>query len=201
VENARVPRAWQWSGPAVSAPPVGRPALIAGFPHPSGEVPEWSIGTVSKTVVPVRVPWVRIPPSPPIMNLSAFADLRASPWRHCFQPRREQQSRQASDLFSSYPSPQARSRRNDLDTSFEAAEEVRPHIQELQVKAFEYARSCGRGGLTDVDLNAHFGTVSLSHTPLRIGGQGLRENCGERVALAVVAGHALWRARVKSLAE
>ena len=31
-----------------------------------GEVPEWSIGTVSKTVVPSRVPWVRIPPSPPL---------------------------------------------------------------------------------------------------------------------------------------
>src|SRR5262249_22770937 len=31
-----------------------------------GEVPEWSNGTVSKTVVRVTVPWVRIPPSPPI---------------------------------------------------------------------------------------------------------------------------------------
>ena len=30
-----------------------------------GEVPEWSIGAVSKTVVPSPVPWVRIPPSPP----------------------------------------------------------------------------------------------------------------------------------------
>jgi hypothetical protein len=30
-----------------------------------GEVPERSIGTVSKTVVPLRVPRVRIPPSPP----------------------------------------------------------------------------------------------------------------------------------------
>src|ERR1700722_2179821 len=30
-----------------------------------GEVPERSIGTVSKTVVPSGVPWVRIPPSPP----------------------------------------------------------------------------------------------------------------------------------------
>src|SRR5712671_7691395 len=30
-----------------------------------GEVPEWSIGTVSKTVVRASVPWVRIPPSPP----------------------------------------------------------------------------------------------------------------------------------------
>ena len=30
-----------------------------------GEVPEWTIGTVLKTVVPERVPGVRIPPSPP----------------------------------------------------------------------------------------------------------------------------------------
>ncbi len=30
-----------------------------------GEVPEWSIGSVSKTDVPARVPGVRIPPSPP----------------------------------------------------------------------------------------------------------------------------------------
>ena len=30
-----------------------------------GEVREWLNRAVSKTVVPVRVPWVRIPPSPP----------------------------------------------------------------------------------------------------------------------------------------
>jgi hypothetical protein len=30
-----------------------------------GEVPEWPIGAVSKTVVRASVPWVRIPPSPP----------------------------------------------------------------------------------------------------------------------------------------
>ena len=30
-----------------------------------GEVSEWSMETVLKTVVPARVPWVRIPPSPP----------------------------------------------------------------------------------------------------------------------------------------
>jgi hypothetical protein len=29
-----------------------------------GEVPEWTIGAVSKTVVAARLPWVRIPPSP-----------------------------------------------------------------------------------------------------------------------------------------
>ena len=33
-----------------------------------GGVPEWSIGAVSKTVVPSRVPWVRIPPPPPEIN-------------------------------------------------------------------------------------------------------------------------------------
>src|SRR5882757_7434471 len=43
---------------------------VAGRESPSykrraGEVPEWSIGTVSKTVVRASVPWVRIPPSPP----------------------------------------------------------------------------------------------------------------------------------------
>src|SRR5215510_9885467 len=31
----------------------------------SGEVREWLNRAVSKTVVPARVPWVRIPPSPP----------------------------------------------------------------------------------------------------------------------------------------
>jgi integrase len=36
--------------------------------RPDGEVPEWSIGTVSKTVVPAMVPWVRIPPSPPTLS-------------------------------------------------------------------------------------------------------------------------------------
>ncbi len=30
-----------------------------------GEVPEWSIGAVSKTVDRASGPWVRIPPSPP----------------------------------------------------------------------------------------------------------------------------------------
>src|SRR5262249_37825488 len=32
-----------------------------------GEVREWLNRAVSKTVVPLRVPWVRIPPSPPVL--------------------------------------------------------------------------------------------------------------------------------------
>ena len=41
------------------------PAKSPPYKRCPGEVPEWSIGTVSKTVVRASVPWVRIPPSPP----------------------------------------------------------------------------------------------------------------------------------------
>ena len=40
-----------------------------------GKMPEWSIGTVSKTVVPLRVPRVRIPVFPPATQ---------PPWLGCF---------------------------------------------------------------------------------------------------------------------
>jgi hypothetical protein len=43
-----------------------------------GEVPERSIGAVSKTVVRASVPWVRIPPSPPA-NLFAQRDTLGVP--------------------------------------------------------------------------------------------------------------------------
>ncbi len=35
----------------------------------NGEVPEWSNGAVSKTVDRASGPWVRIPPSPPLLPL------------------------------------------------------------------------------------------------------------------------------------
>src|SRR5262249_13572407 len=50
--------------PLASPPPNRRPQAAPTVPD--GGVPEWSIGAVSKTVVPARVPWVRIPPPPPI---------------------------------------------------------------------------------------------------------------------------------------
>ena len=50
-----------------AAPPLHRGG-------PDGGVPERSIGAVSKTVVPVRVPWVRIPPPPPILPGRTLSD-------------------------------------------------------------------------------------------------------------------------------
>src|SRR5882672_9565906 len=58
-------RAMQWSAVA--------PAKSPPYKRDPGEVPEWSIGTVSKTVVRASVPWVRIPPSPPFQNRTANA--------------------------------------------------------------------------------------------------------------------------------
>ncbi len=43
--------------------------------HAPGEMPEWSIGAVSKTVVRVTGPRVRIPISPQHMNDPAKAGL------------------------------------------------------------------------------------------------------------------------------
>ncbi len=38
-------------------------------------MPEWFKGTVLKTVVPETVPWVRIPPSPPLKNQTIWSDF------------------------------------------------------------------------------------------------------------------------------
>ncbi len=46
-------------------------------PRSIGEVPEWSIGSVSKTDVPARVPGVRIPPSPHSVATATY------PLSHC----------------------------------------------------------------------------------------------------------------------
>jgi hypothetical protein len=54
------------SGAARGAQKVAAEAA-ASYMNADGEVPEWSNGTVSKTVVRVTVPWVRIPPSPRLL--------------------------------------------------------------------------------------------------------------------------------------
>ncbi len=55
------------------------PARILSARHrfPRGEVPEWSNGAVSKTVVPLRVPRVRIPLSPPELLSRTRTDASA----------------------------------------------------------------------------------------------------------------------------
>ena|SRR5713101_1999232 len=53
------------------------PPESASYKRGPGEVPEWSIGTVSKTVVRASVPWVRIPPSPPFCFALRYENVRA----------------------------------------------------------------------------------------------------------------------------
>ena len=54
-----------------------RPAPpMRGAFYQCGEVPEWSIGAVSKTVEPARVPRVRIPPSPPFSTVRPCSRIR-----------------------------------------------------------------------------------------------------------------------------
>lgn len=53
--------------PAHASPLSPRPARHRGLAD-CGEVVEWSIAPHSKCGVPLRVPWVRIPPSPPLVT-------------------------------------------------------------------------------------------------------------------------------------
>lgn len=108
----------------------------------------------------------------------------------------------AADLFGYCPSPQAHARRDDLDTSFAAAEEVTPHIRELQALVLTYAKSCGLGWFTDVALNEHFETTSSTYRTRRseLVNKGLVGDSGERVALGGRGRkHALWRVTLKGL--
>src|SRR3954453_17850448 len=54
---------------AARAPRPTRPASVRPARLPSGEVAEWSKAPHSKCGVRATVPWVRIPPSPPLLLL------------------------------------------------------------------------------------------------------------------------------------
>ena len=108
-----------------------------------------------------------------------------------------------ADLFGYFPAPKAHARRSDLDTSVAAAEEVTPHIRELQALVLAFAKSCGRRGFTDVALNEHFETTSSTYRTRRseLVDKGLVEDSGERIALGGRGRkHALWRVTFKRLA-
>jgi hypothetical protein len=80
--NAGNPRFQAEKGRIGSSHPRVAPTKPAPYKRCPGEVPEWSIGTVSKTVVRASVPWVRIPPSPPFIPNSAIErHLRSRRWR------------------------------------------------------------------------------------------------------------------------
>ena len=64
-----------------------------------GEVPEWSNGTVSKTVVPSRVPWVRIPPSPPFSGIKVLFYKVWSKSLPPFNPPATQKARSSEALL------------------------------------------------------------------------------------------------------
>ena len=69
IRGAMLLRVRRWPhrfGRHPSADATVAPAKSHPYKRGPGEVPEWSIGTVSKTVVRASVPWVRIPPSPPL---------------------------------------------------------------------------------------------------------------------------------------
>ncbi len=57
------------------------PAAFLGPPRGAadGGVPERSNGAVSKTVVRATVPWVRIPPPPPVSSLRIFSACNSIP--------------------------------------------------------------------------------------------------------------------------
>ena len=87
-----------------------------------GEVPEWPIGTVSKTVVGASLPWVRIPPSPPDtpvtvkQGTSGRSESRESAWFSLHIMMRQpgtsgiSQDRAASGTQASKPSARSTSK-------------------------------------------------------------------------------------------
>lgn len=95
-------------------------------------------------------------------------------------------------------------RRDDPDTSREAAESITPRIRQLQLAVLAYAASCEQVGFTDPAMNAHFGVTSSTYRTRRaeLVDLGLVYDTGERVALGAGGGrkHAVWRVTSKGTA-
>ena len=85
------------------------------------------------------------------------------------------------ESMSFYIPPLRLVRRNDYQTSVEAAEAVQPHLSDLQAKVLAYIEE--RGQVTDAALEAHFGLTQYAYSTIRkrrtdLVAKGLVRACG-----------------------
>lgn len=85
------------------------------------------------------------------------------------------------DLFGERPS-QAHARRDDPDTSHEAAAAVSPLLNEVQRAVLAFAKRRGRDGFTDPELSAYFSCDGSTYRSRRaeLVADGLIEDSGDR---------------------
>lgn len=72
-----------------------------------------------------------------------------------------------NNLFHFMKSVEAKARRSDPETSFEAAESIMPKLNEIQQKVEEYAISRNRWGFTDYEMNEHFNHTGSTYRSRR----------------------------------
>ena len=107
-----------------------------------------------------------------------------------------------TDMFDRQP--RAVARRDDLDTSHLAAEDITPRIRILQAAVLSFAASCRPFGFTDPAMNDHFDTHSSTYRTRRaeLVVLGLIEDSGERVCIGPSGRkHAVWRITDRGLAK
>jgi hypothetical protein len=91
---------------------------------------------------------------------------------------------------------EAFARNTDPDTSHMAADEVSPHVRDLQLKVLAYAADRGLGGFIDPDMNEDFGVTSSTYRTRRseLVAKGMIEDTGERLAIGGAGRKpAVWR--------
>ena len=107
-----------------------------------------------------------------------------------------------TDMFDRQP--RAVARRDDLDTSHLAAEDITPRIRILQAAVLSFAASCRPFGFTDPAMNDHFETHSSTYRTRRaeLVAMGLIEDSGDRACIGASGRkHAVWRITDRGLAK
>lgn len=87
-----------------------------------------------------------------------------------------------NNLFHFMKGVEAKARRSDPETSFEAAESVMPHLNEIQKKVEEFAISQNKWGFTDFELNNHFNHTGSTYRSRRaeLADRGIIVDSGRR---------------------